>query len=103
MLIALTYCGPSSSEQHRFSDAERAFETARSLDRHASDADFNLGRLAVVRGDLTTAAARFERALRIQPDDFRANYQLGLIYRQRGEFALLRNVSWKPPSSAPGV
>src|SRR5439155_43999 len=79
--------GAIMSEQNRFQDAARAFEMARQRDRHSPDADLNLGRLSVRRGDLATATESYQRALRIQPNDVRAHYQLGLIHWRLAEFA----------------
>ena len=79
--------GAILSEQRCYQEAACAFETARSLDRHSPDADVNLGRLAVLCGDLPNAAECYQRALDIQPDDFRAHYQLGLVHWRLGRFA----------------
>jgi len=39
----------------------------------------------VKRGNLERAAREFEAALRIQPDDASAAYQLALVYQKTGE------------------
>jgi Flp pilus assembly protein TadD len=84
--ICFNLLGAILSEQHHFQAAERAFEMARSLDRHAPDADLNLGRVAVLRGDLASAVESYNHALRIQPNDFRAHYQLALVHWRLGKF-----------------
>jgi len=43
-----------------------------------------LARLLVKRGDLGRAAREFEAALKIQPDDASAAYQLALVYQKTG-------------------
>jgi len=88
--------GAVLSEIHQYDKAEEAFQMARALDRHCSDADVNLGRLAIVRGDLAAAEASYESALRIQPDDVRALYQLGLIHWRRDQ----RNLAIEKLSAA---
>jgi Flp pilus assembly protein TadD len=84
--VCFNLLGAILSEQHHFQHATRAFEMARSLDRHSPDPDLNLGRLAVLRGDLAAAVESYRRALRIQPDDFRAHYQLALVHWRLGKF-----------------
>ncbi len=37
------------------------------------------------RGTYAGARADFERAIQLDPDDLRANYQLGLVYAKLGE------------------
>jgi Flp pilus assembly protein TadD len=81
----LNLLGAIHAEQQQWTEAETAFVRARALDRHAPDADLNLGRLACLRGDWTQAEARFQRARQLAPGDARPWYRLGYLAWQRGE------------------
>ena len=65
--------------------AATAFENAAARDRHSPDAWVNLGQLAFRQGDLPAAIRAYQRALQIQPDDGRSQFQLGRIFWKLGD------------------
>lgn len=75
---------PGSAEE---AEAAAALQTAVSVNPNAPSARVLLGKLLFARGDLDSAAAQFEEALRLDPDDVSPAYQLALIYRKRGHIA----------------
>jgi len=65
-------------------EAVQALEDAVRLNPGAAQPRALLARLLVKRGDLGRAAHEFEAALKIQPDDASAAYQLALVYQKTG-------------------
>jgi Flp pilus assembly protein TadD len=74
-----------------YARATASFQLAADLDRHNPDSRINLGRIAILQGDLDTATTWFHRALEIRPDDVRPLYQLALISWRRGDADSARN------------
>lgn len=65
-------------------EAVLALEDAIRVNPAASQPRTVLGKFLVRRGDLDRAADTFERALKLDPDDTTAAYQLALLYRKKG-------------------
>jgi tetratricopeptide (TPR) repeat protein len=65
-------------------EAVQALEDAVRANPGAAQPRALLARLLVKRGNLERAAREFEAALRIQPDDASAAYQLALVYQKTG-------------------
>jgi tetratricopeptide (TPR) repeat protein len=65
-------------------EAAQALEAAVRANARASEPRVLLGRILVKRGDLGAAIRQFEAALKIQPDDVSASYQLALLYQRTG-------------------
>src|SRR5262249_31740980 len=53
----------------QYPEAERTFKKVIALDKSNVDAYYNLGAMAESQGDLQTALANYESALKISPDD----------------------------------
>lgn len=66
------------------SEAIQVLEEAVRLGPREAAPRLQLGKLLAHRGDLTRAAREFEAALKIQPGDTSAQYQLATIYRKTG-------------------
>jgi tetratricopeptide (TPR) repeat protein len=65
-------------------EAVQALEDAVRENPRAAPPRVLLGKLLAKRGELTRAAREFEEALKVDPDDVSASYQLALVYRQTG-------------------
>jgi arylsulfatase A-like enzyme/tetratricopeptide (TPR) repeat protein len=71
----------------RLPDAKRAFETAIASNAESSQGHAGLAMVAIRLGDRTTAIARWERAVALQPANFDALYDLGIQLAQDGQIA----------------
>jgi serine/threonine protein kinase len=76
--------GFAASMGKRFDEAEREFKTAIALDPKQFEAKYLFGRMRVVQGRLPEAAALFEGALEVRPDDYAVPFMLTWIYRGLG-------------------
>jgi Tfp pilus assembly protein PilF len=68
------------SESGDDAGAERAFRAASKLDRHSTDSWINLGRLAARHGDIPSAFANYRQALRVDPENLAARYQIAMLH-----------------------
>jgi len=66
-------------------EAVRALEDALRVKPAAGQAQTLLGKFLVKRGDLDGAKAALERALKLDPDDTTAAYQLAFLCRKKGD------------------
>ena len=64
--------------------AEQLLKSALALDRSLPDAHYQLGRLAVRRGQLVEALQEFQQAARLDPKSARTHYALARLYRRLG-------------------
>ncbi len=71
----------------RLPDAKRAFEQAIASNAESSQGHAGLAMVAIRQGDRTTAIARWERAVALQPANFDALYDLGVQLAQDGQLA----------------
>ena len=67
-------------EAHRYDEAERALEEARSLAPQDAPTRFNLGLAYARAGRLVDAQREFEEALKIDPRDAETHFNLGSIH-----------------------
>lgn len=65
-------------------EAAQALEQAVRANPGAAEPRVLLGKILVKRGDLAGATRQFEAAIKLQPDDVSASYQLALVYRRTG-------------------
>ena len=72
---------PGTAEEK---EAVESLEDAARLNANASQPRTLLGKFLMKRGDLDRAAEAFESALRLDPADASATYQLALAYRKKG-------------------
>ncbi|MCH7820869.1 MAG: tetratricopeptide repeat protein [Proteobacteria bacterium] len=77
--------GLALSYSTRQDDAEKAFERAIELDPMLYDAYYYHGRHAFTKGKLELAAAQFEKAYEVRPDDYQAAALLAQVYRALGQ------------------
>ncbi len=77
--------GNAWSQLGRGDEAEKAFREAAEADPASALGWDGLGRIAVRRGDLTSARASFIRAVEADPDFRRSRFHLGQVLRQAGE------------------
>ena len=71
-------------------ETEKAFETyekAIAQDPGNKDLRFNYGRLFLMKEDYVSAIDQFQKVLAITPEDFEANYNVGVGYLKIGETA----------------
>ena len=64
--------------------AEELFKSAIAHDRNLADAHYELGELALRRGDLTEALAHLRTAARVSPSSANAHFALARAYRRLG-------------------
>jgi adenylate cyclase len=67
-----------------FEAAEQAFERAIALNPRSFDAHYHYARSCVTRGDYARAAALFERAADVRPEDYQALLLAVQVYRTLG-------------------
>lgn len=72
-------------DENRFEEAETALRALQQGMRPSSRVLYDLGKLAMTRGDGAEAVALLNRALVQQPDSGAILYQLGLAYRLLGD------------------
>lgn len=65
--------------------AEREYREAARLNPRSGQALLELGKLLLMRGELTEARSRLELALKYMPGNPSTHYQLSLLYRRTGE------------------
>lgn len=88
--LGMTYLydkkGADDAEQQRFLEAADASLTAaRKLDPRDPDILFQLGRLALIRGDVDTALARFQEVVQVAPEHAGALYWAGHALEKKGK------------------
>src|SRR5206468_7461541 len=76
--------GLALSLMHRSGEALQEFEQAIALDPNSFEAHYLYARASFAQGDLERAAALFERATEIKPDDYQSVILLIQIYRSLG-------------------
>jgi cytochrome c-type biogenesis protein CcmH/NrfG len=79
-------------------EAVLAFEDAVRANPKAGPPLTRLGKFLVKRGDLDRASDAFERALKLDPDDTAAAYQLAFLCRKKGAS---KRMSCSPGSARP--
>lgn len=85
VLAATLRLAEVQADLNQTQSAQQLFEEVLQADDGVAAAHFNLGRLAVSRGDTAEAIVRFERTLEIQPQASTVHYLLGVAYRRLGE------------------
>lgn len=80
--------GADEGEQQRFLEAaDASLKTARDLDPRDPDILFQLGRLALIRGDVDSALARFQEVVQVAPEHAAALYWGGHALEKKGKLA----------------
>jgi Flp pilus assembly protein TadD len=77
--------GVAYLELGRVGDAERAFKAIVIQDEHYAAAYNGLGLAAVQRGSGDAARADFEKALALDPEQYEAMLNLGVLYQKSGQ------------------
>lgn len=78
-----------------FSEARRLYEKALDLDPHNPEALCGLGALDYRAGLYEAAIDRFQQALTVAPDTWRAHYLQGLAFRALGQEAAAEDALWR--------
>ena len=88
--------GRALLEQRRYAEAQQAFEKAAATDPSNGEIFFQLGRLARMRQDWSTAVEQLEKAVQLQPENAAIQYEYGAacgLYANTLGFSL-RAASW---------
>jgi tetratricopeptide (TPR) repeat protein len=93
--------GIGYEDQKKFSEAQKAFESALKADSKFAEAEYQLGVITELSGNPAAASQHYERALEMDPDHVSAMMKLGKLYLEAGQYERARDVLLKAESIAP--
>jgi Flp pilus assembly protein TadD len=82
--------------QENFKEAQTYFQRAATIDDTATEVQYNMGVIALIKGDLSAAETAFGQAVGIGDD---LNEALGVMYMMQGNFPQAETVMQKAPHS----
>jgi tetratricopeptide (TPR) repeat protein len=88
-------------DQKKFSDAQKAFESALKADSKFAEAEYQLGVITELSGNPAAASQHYERALEMDTHHVPAMMKLGKLYLEAGQYERARDVLLKAESIAP--